>query len=258
MYYIVSLSGGVSSAVAADRAIARYGRDKVWLWFADTNWEDEDLYRFLDDLMERWGGRLKRYSDGRTPLEVAEDKYIIPNNKLAPCSFVLKIDPFTEWLWRVPKNVTVLLGLDWTEIHRTIAPKKKYEQIPGVYVDFPLMWSGYRTINYFNLVEEEWGIKVPRLYKFGFPHNNCGGRCVRQGQGEWNRLRFTFPKRFAQVRDWELEQRMKDGARQNYAILRDRSNGQSRPMTLAELERRDEPELGEPVQEDMFACFCSY
>lgn len=45
MRYIVSLSGGTASAVAAERAIVRYGRRNVLLWFADTAWEDEDLYR---------------------------------------------------------------------------------------------------------------------------------------------------------------------------------------------------------------------
>ena len=40
--HIVSLSGGIASAVAADRVIGRYG-DDVELWFADTSWEDDDL-----------------------------------------------------------------------------------------------------------------------------------------------------------------------------------------------------------------------
>ena len=91
MKYIMSLSGGVASAVAAERAIKRYGRENVTLWFADTKWEDEDLYRFLDDLMKRWGGELITYTDGRTPLQVSIDAKIIPNSFLAPCTFTLKI-----------------------------------------------------------------------------------------------------------------------------------------------------------------------
>ena len=45
MKHIVSLSGGTASAVAANRVIQRKGKDNVILWFADTSWEDEDLYR---------------------------------------------------------------------------------------------------------------------------------------------------------------------------------------------------------------------
>lgn len=258
MYYISSLSGGVSSALATDRAIQRYGRDKVTLWFADTQWEDEDLYRFLDDCLKRWGGGLLTYQEGRTPLQVAEDKHIIPNQKLAPCSFRLKIDPFTEFLQNSETPVTILLGLDWTEMHRTEAPKRNYEQIEGVSVDFPLLWKPYELRNYFDIVRHDWGIEPPRLYQMGFPHNNCGGRCVRQGVREWQRLKIHFPERFAEVRDWEQAQRAKGGKRANYAIARNQSGGEVKPFTLAEIEQRDTPQPGEPVQEDMFACFCSY
>lgn len=64
MRYIVSLSGGTASAVAAERAIVRYGRRNVLLWFADTAWEDEDLYRFMADCMQRWGGASTRSATG--------------------------------------------------------------------------------------------------------------------------------------------------------------------------------------------------
>ena len=89
MKHIVSLSGGTASAVAADRVLKRYGAEDTTLWFADTSWEDEDLYRFLIDLEEYWGVTIVRYTDGRTPLEVAEKQNIIPNHKIAPCSQVL-------------------------------------------------------------------------------------------------------------------------------------------------------------------------
>ena len=124
MRYLVSLSGGVASAVAADRAIARYGRDVVDLWIADTSWEDDDLWRFVADCCKRWGILPYYYRDGRTPLQVAEDRTIIPNQKIAPCSFELKIEPFTRFLRTYPKPVTVMLGLDWKEIHRMEAPRK--------------------------------------------------------------------------------------------------------------------------------------
>jgi len=94
MKHIVSLSGGTASAVAADRILKRYGPENTTLWFADTSWEDEDLYRFLEDLEAHWKVTIVRYKDGRTPLEVAEQHKIIPNNNIAPCSFELKVKPF--------------------------------------------------------------------------------------------------------------------------------------------------------------------
>ena len=74
MEHIVSLSGGTASAVAADRVLNKYGHEFTTLWFADTLWEDEDLYRFLKDLESRWEKKIVRFTDGRTPLQLAEEQ----------------------------------------------------------------------------------------------------------------------------------------------------------------------------------------
>lgn len=257
MHYIVSLSGGVASAVAADRAIERYGRENVTLWFSDVLWEDEDNYRFLVDCMRRWGGELVTYRDGRTPLQVAEDKQIIPNQRIAPCSLELKIKPFVKFLHTSPKPATVLLGLDWKEQHRMARPKANYEAIDGVTVDYPLMWKPIIYMPYQEIVRS-WGIAPPRMYAAGFSHANCGGRCVKQGVGDWNRLYFWEPARFAEVRDWEQAQRAKGGARATYAICRDSTGGDVKPLTLAQIEQRATPPDDKESTEDMFACMCSY
>ena len=90
MKHVVSISGGSGSAVAAERVLDRYDKNDVILWFADTLWEDEDLYRFLDDLEARWEHEIIRFTDGRTPLDVAEKRQLIPNSLIAPCSHELK------------------------------------------------------------------------------------------------------------------------------------------------------------------------
>lgn len=256
MQYVMSLSGGKASAVAAERAVARYGKDVVTLWFADTAWEDEDLHRFLGECVLRWGCTFVTYKDGRNPLQVAEDVSFIPNQKRAPCTLQLKVLPFQKYVASLPKPLTVLIGLDWREQHRMVRPKAAYEAIEGVSVDFPLMWKPYEYQPYETVIRA-WGIEPPRLYAAGFPHNNCGGRCVKQGVGEWLRLRDTFPERFAEVRDWEAAQRAKGGARAGYAIARDQRGGVVRPLTLAEIEKR-RGELEQPkFDDDMFGCFCA-
>jgi hypothetical protein len=253
--YVVSLSGGTASAVAADRAITRYGRENVHLWFADTRAEDGDLHRFTADCLRRWGGELETFSDGRTPLEVAEDGHVIPNQMLAPCAFRLKIEPFTRWCERQPKPLTVLVGMTWAEGDRMKTPRARYEAIEGVSVDFPWLW---RPLEYrpASEVVRSWGIEPPRLYALGFPHNNCGGACVKQGQGEWLRLLRHFPERFWAVSDWEQRMRAKGGKWADRAILRDRAGGDTKPLTLAELATRGAPAPGAAVQDDLFSCFC--
>jgi hypothetical protein len=259
--HVVSLSGGTASAVAAARVLERYGHSKVILWFADTSWEDEGLYRFLDDLERYWQHPIIRHREGPTPLEIAEKKSIIPNQKRAPCALELKIKPFTRYIKGLPSPVTIHLGLDWTEQHRSVRPKKEYESIPGVTVDLPLMWDPIARPPH-RLETERWGIKTPRLYDLGFSHNNCGGRCVKQGIQEWVRLKRTFPERFVEVRDWEEMQRAKGGARANYAIARDQSNGTVKPLPMTDLEKRyadgQQLMLDDNSQDDRFACVCSY
>jgi hypothetical protein len=173
MRYLVSLSGGVGSAVAADRVIDRYGRKSVMLWFADTLWESADTYRFIDDCMQRWGGRLYRYADGRNPLQVAEARRIIPNSMIAPCTFELKIKPFRDLLWRLPKPITVVYGLDWSEPQR-ISQRQHYHRkngkprapvgtarlIHGVYEEYSLLWRPLEYRPYAEVVAS-WGI-APR------------------------------------------------------------------------------------------------
>ena len=257
MKHIVSLSGGSASAVAADRVIERYGSDDVTLWFADTLWEDEELYRFLHDLEARWQKEIVVYTDGRTPLEVCEDKKLIPNSLAAPCSHELKQKPFRSYIEDLPKPLTVHLGLSWDEQHRMAKPKEIYEEIDGVTVDFPLMWKPLPYMSY-TLTIEEWGIDPPRLYKMGFPHNNCGGRCVRQGISEWVRLWRVMPELFQEVSDWEQNQRAIGGPRANRTIQRDRQGGESTPLTLEEIKERQDTGQLEMFPGDSFGCFCEY
>lgn len=255
MEYFVNLSGGLASAVAADRAFQRYGRSGVTARFADTLWEDEDLYRFLEDLEGHWDIKIRRVSDGRTPLEVAEKKHIIPNSRMAPCSYELKgklLDALC------PPEGTLLMGLDWREQHRIDKVRTRFAA-SGQLVDFPLLWKPYELDTYYNVVSK-WGIKPPRLYDMGMSHNNCGGRCVRQGVVQWLNLRRSMPDRFEEMRLWEEAQRAKGGARANASFLKDRRGHETNPITLTELGIRfpETPELFDDVaKDDQSACFCN-
>lgn len=256
MRHVISLSGGLSSAVAAERVIERYGKASVALWFADTLFEDEDLHRFMAQCIGRWGIQPVVNTEGRTPLQVAYDKQLVPNDRMAPCSAALKIVPFTRWLKAQPKPITVHIGMDWWEGDRQAAPRRNYEAIAGVTVDFPLSWKPLELRPYEDVVRS-WGIEPPRLYALGFSHNNCGGRCVRQGIGEWQRLWVHFPERFKEMETWEQAQRERVGP---HSFTVDRTGGQRVPITLVELRERWEREpirMFEPtVIEDRYHCRC--
>jgi len=242
-HHAVSLSGGIASAVAAERVIQRYGRENVLLWFADTLYEDEDLYRFLSDLMERWGGVLYWYTDGRTPLDVAAQKKLIPCNMAAPCSYELKVKPFRTFIQAMPTFPVVYIGLDHWEKRRLASVKESYAKaLPSVIVEYPLLWH-METRDLLAICREDWGIEPPRLYALGHKHNNCGGRCVRQGRAEWERLLENFPERFRACEEWEQGQRALGGARAKRsfcAIVRRRVK---LPLPLAEIRETMAPQL---------------
>lgn len=262
--HIVSLSGGMSSAVAAERVVNRYPAESVRLWFANTSWEDENLYEFLSWLESHLGVPIERYQDGRTPLQVAEDAQIIPNQRIAPCTFKLKVEPFVRYIEGLRDeghDLTVHIGYNWTEPHRVDRTRRAYTEL-GFESDYPLMWEPVETRSS-GEVARDWGISLPRMYRLGYRHNNCGGRCVKQGLRDWKRTLYNFPERYAEVEEWEQEQRQHEGARADYAILRDQSGGEVNPVTLEAYRERVEQEgqnqlelpLMQPVEELTY-CVC--
>lgn len=237
MKHIVSFSTGLSSAITTERVLARYGPENTTIVFMDTTIEDQDNYRFMADCQKRWP-EIINLREGRDPYQVAKDEHIIPNQKIAPCTFRLKIEIFRNWLKQFDEPITVHIGYDFTELHRCEATEKAY-QAEGYQVDFPLLWKPYETRPYSQVSRDDWDIEPPRMYAMGYSHANCGGCCVKQGQGDWLRTLLNFPQRFAQAEQWEQEMRQHP-KRRDYAILRDQSNGKVTALTLRELRERHE------------------
>ncbi len=241
---IVSFSSGLSSAITAVRVLEKYS-DAI-LAFMDTNFEDDDNYRFVDDFEKRFGVEIIRLSEGRTPYEVSHAQHVIPNSKLAPCTFRLKIEPFRKFIAQYP-GATIHIGYDFLETHRCEPTAKNYNEL-GFSVDFPLLWKPIEYRRYADVCREDWGIEPPRMYSMGYTHANCGGRCVKQGQGDWLRTLQNFPERYAEIEQWE--QAMRDHPkRKNYAILKSQTLGEMAPLTLKELREKyqgrflEQPEL---------------
>lgn len=239
MRHIISFSTGLSSALTCERVLTRYGKEAIVVVFMDTTIEDEDNYRFMADCKAKWGIPITILCDGRTPYQVAEDEHIIPNQKIAPCTYRLKIELFSDWLQAQNfEQVTIHIGYDIFEAHRCEATEKNYSQY-GWLVDFPLLWKPIEYRSYSQVVREDWGIEPPRMYDQGYSHANCGGCCVKQGQGDWLRTLINFPERFQAIESWEQQMRQHP-KRKEYAILRNQSNGEVKPLTLRELRLKHE------------------
>lgn len=243
--HVVMFSGGVGSWAAGMKVAQRARpKDRVLLLFADTNMEDEDLYRFLPEAADSIGAELVTIADGRNPWEVFHDKHFLGNTLVDPCSRILKRELLRKWLDDncEPAHTVVYLGIDWTEAHR-------YDRAAGY-------WQPWTTSA--PLIEEPmdkgeilgWlerlGIEAPRLYRLGFSHNNCGGFCIKAGKAHFANLLEKLPGRYLQHEAEEQKFRQRFDCERT--ILREQVNGERRFVTLRELRIRLEG--GEQLPED--------
>lgn len=249
---VVLYSGGALSWAAAMRTIERHGRGDLVLLFTDTSMEDEDLYRFLNDSERQLGVAITRLCDGRTPWDVYRDKRMIGNTRMDPCSENLKRKPAHAWLKANAPGATLVFGIDWTEMHRLDGLRARYGEM-GHAVEAPMCDAPWYTKTTVLKWMRDVGLEPPRLYAKGFAHNNCGGFCCRAGHGHFATLLRELPERYAEHE--RKEQEMRDYLGKDVSILRDREDGDTRPMTLREF--REQIEAG--AQPDMFAiggCGC--
>ncbi len=249
---VVMFSGGVGSWAAARRVAAKHGTDNLVLLFADTLIEDEDLYRFVEEAAADVGGRLVRICEGRTPWQVFRDERYIGNTRADPCSKLLKRELLRKWVRDNTngQDASIYLGIDWTEEHRYVASRDRWLPWPCY---APLCEAPF--LSKVQLLKEAVaaGLRVPRLYSFGFPHNNCGGFCIKAGQAHFKRLLEVMPERYAMHEKAELELGAHLG--KTVTILRDRRGGRTRPLSLKEL--RERVEAGGPVDKfEWGGCGC--
>lgn len=251
-HHVVLFSGGIGSWAAAQR-VKPQPDDRFTLLFTDTKIEDEDLYRWLDEAATSVrGAELVTIADGRDVWELFNDENMIGNTRADICSRVLKRDLARKWIHDNcdPAETIVYMGIDWTEMHRyeRAAPRWLPYELKAPLCESPLL-SKQEMLAW----ATDLGLTPPRLYEMGFPHNNCGGFCIKQGHAAFVHLLKVLPDRYAYHEQKERDFRERTG--KNVAILRSRKNDETIPLTLEEL--RLDAELGGDQQEfDWGGCGC--
>lgn len=267
-HFIVSLSSGTSSAVAAQRVMDKYGKgDNVHLVFADVKsfdgrgGEDDDNYRFLSDLESYWQKRIIRLQDGRSTTDVWDEKRIIPNDQICPCTFELKIKLIIEYVQNLKSqgyNTFMAIGMnarDARPSHRSPkgrlqAPIKNWAGSGLALVLYPLLDNPIiRDSDHAHQIVKSWGIETPRMGAYGFPNANCSGTCPKAGIGTWRKTLLRFPERYAQMEAWETNKRQ-DPHFAPYTILTRRENGIDINVSLEQL--RLETEAADNRQRRLF------
>ena len=263
--HVIMFSGGIGSWATAKRVAEKYGTENMVLLFSDVKGgnpnphvgEDEDTYRFITEAAANVGAELVTVSDGRDIWQVFKDRRYLGNSRQANCSTELKQKPARKWLEVncSPQDTIVYVGIDWTETHRIPAIKKNY--LPYV-AEAPLTEPPFlEKADMIKWASSE-GLTPPRLYSLGFPHNNCGGGCVRAGQAQFRKLLELMPERYA---EWEKQEaEVQEFLGRPVSILTEVVNGEKRALPLVELRRRNErqPSLIDELDVGGCGCFVEY
>lgn len=287
--HVVMFSGGAGSWAAAKRVAERHGTDNLKLLFADTLGEDADLYRFLIEgagnvygidtttLVRRSNGipkvgdpRRKFFLahlasivhkeipgfhwliEGRTIWEVFRDDRFLGNSRLANCSKFLKQQPCREWLEinTDPENCHVHVGIDWSETHRVAAIENAYKPWQA---HAPLCEKPYLSKHdIWDQLKAE-GIRRPRLYDLGHPHNNCAGFCVRAGQAQFEKLLRHDREMYLQME--AEEEGLRTHLDKDVAVMKDRRGGDAKPLTMRQFREDRERQLAFDT-DDWGGCGC--
>lgn len=251
--HVVQYSTGLASAEIAWRLVDEHGPDHVHLLTADTRREDADNWRFAHQVADQLGCKWTILADGRHPMQVGRDHRVVPNNRMAVCSRVLKRELLRRHIDATydPATTVIHLGFDWTETHRIAAAAPQWQPYTVAailaeppYVSKPDLLATFRAR----------GIEPPALYRQGFHHANCGGACVRGGQAQWELLlRVNRPRYLA----WETEEeKTRDVLGKDVSILRDRTGGPVKPLPLRTFRERLDAQPSLFDDQDWGACGC--
>jgi len=259
--HVAMFSGGAASAYVAYQMVQAHGKENCLLFFTNTLWEDEDNYRFMHEISDYIGLDITERMDGRTPEEVFYDYRFLGNSRLAKCSEELKVYQtivFLEEL-RDQRNLEPILyfGIGPHETHRSDNLKEFYNHRPVEPIEtrFPMIETFRDDIDVKSIIQEDWGIKLPRMYELGFSHANCGGRCVRGGFQHYAQLYKIWPDRYALQE--EMEENFRKNFEKNVSILK-KDGG---PYTLREYRERMDREGTEnflKIQDETVPCVCSF
>ncbi|MEK4009410.1 hypothetical protein [Paenibacillus sp. FSL R7-0337] len=245
--HVAMFSGGAGSAYVANHMVKTYGKENCILFFTNTLWEDEDNYRFMEEVARHVELEITERLDGRTPEEVFYDERFLGNSRLAKCSEELKVRQtilFLDDELRNQKNLEPILyfGIGPHEKQRAVNLKEFYEHRPiePIETRFPLIELFREDLDAKGIIRDEWGIELPRMYNIaeqlaekennenaklalkygikGFSHANCAGRCVRGGFQHYALLYSIWPERYREQE--EMEERFRADFKKDVSILK--------------------------------------
>lgn len=194
--HVVKFSMGKTSAVAASLVVSEYGKDNTILLFYDTKEEADGCYRFGGEVAEYLGMPITTIADGRSVTELFVEKKMLGNNRMTPCSKILKQDVGDRYIAKLLESHDVVTyeGMSRPDDNHRLAGRRDVAASLGVEIRFPLVEHGLSSSDCERIITECWGIRLSDSYEH-FQHDNCLKRgCVKGGLAYWGLLALYKPE----------------------------------------------------------------
>lgn len=182
---------GAASAVAIAMDLKAHPGGVVA--YCETRAEHEDNERYLRDCERWWGFPVTRlHSDEyEDTWDVWTRRRYLAGNEGAPCTGLLKVEP--RMMFQRPDDVHVFgYTCDSTDQARA---RRLAETFFELTIENPLIRGGLDKAACLAIVEGA-GIKLPVLYGFGFPNNNCIPCVKATSPNYWSAMRKHFRPQF--------------------------------------------------------------
>lgn len=193
----VWFSCGAASAVAAKLILDQYKADNsVLIVNNPIKEEDEDNKRFKEDI-ENWLNHpileaRNKYFPKASIVEVFDKRKYMSGIQGAPCTMLLKKE--ARYQFELNHEIDYhVLGFTYDEQrrHERFIKFERNNVIPV------LIENRYTKQDCFNMLGHS-GIRLPRIYGFGFPNANCVGCVKSDSPTYWNLVRKVYPEVFDQ------------------------------------------------------------
>lgn len=194
MRQICQFSCGAASAIATKLVLSENSPDPILIVNAFLQEEHPDNRRFLADC-EAWFNHpiliLRDQEYNASTDEVWRRAQYMKGPAGAPCSLRLKRRLLHQLLQ--PGDIQVI-GFTCSERDRF---DELCERSPEMQFRAPLIERELDKSDCLAMLERA-GLRVPEMYRLGYPNANCIG-CPKGGQAYWQNIRADFPQRFATI-----------------------------------------------------------
>jgi hypothetical protein len=191
---VIWFSCGAASAVAAYKTIEKYGKENVTVVNNPVAEEDLDNRRFLKDV-EKWLGIEieicvnPKYPDCSAETIWKDQKWM---GSISGANCTLQLKKIARYMYEMDHDIDWhVLGFVSEELKRFENFKKnERENTLPILID-----AGISKADCYQIIHEA-GLKLPEMYRLGFPNANCKGCIKATSPTYWNHTRVVFPEVF--------------------------------------------------------------